>query len=54
MPRLLVVTSNGRTTTPPPTATALYRRQRFVLSGHPGELLPDGVTREQVMEKALA
>jgi ribosomal protein S18 acetylase RimI-like enzyme len=34
-------------------AIALYRRHGFVLSGHPGVLLPDGVTRERVMEKAL-
>jgi ribosomal protein S18 acetylase RimI-like enzyme len=34
-------------------AIALYRRNGFVVSGQLGSLMPDGVTREQVMQKAL-
>ena len=34
-------------------AIALYRRNGFVVTGQPGSLLADGVTREQVMEKTL-
>ncbi|PWR10163.1 GNAT family N-acetyltransferase [Micromonospora acroterricola] len=34
-------------------AIALYRRNGFVVTGELGSLLSDGVTREQLMEKAL-
>lgn len=34
-------------------AAALYRRNGFVLTGERGDLLPDGVTTEQVMAKPL-
>jgi ribosomal protein S18 acetylase RimI-like enzyme len=34
-------------------ALALYRRHGFVVTEEPGSLLPDGVTREQVMAKAV-
>jgi len=35
------------------SAIALYRRHGFVATGGLGALLPDGVTREQVMAKPL-
>ncbi|WP_240434990.1 GNAT family N-acetyltransferase [Streptomyces sp. YIM 130001] len=35
------------------TAAALYRRHGFVDMGEPGDVLPDGVTRERVMAKGL-
>jgi ribosomal protein S18 acetylase RimI-like enzyme len=34
-------------------AIALYRRHGFVATGEAGSLLADGVTREQIMAKAL-
>jgi ribosomal protein S18 acetylase RimI-like enzyme len=34
-------------------ALALYRRHGFVVTEELGSLLPDGVTREQVMAKAV-
>ncbi|MFE4057675.1 GNAT family N-acetyltransferase [Streptomyces sp. NPDC059096] len=34
-------------------ALALYRRNGFVATGEPGDLLPDGVTRELVMVNGL-
>jgi len=34
-------------------AVALYRRNGFLDTGEPGDPLPDGVTRERVMAKAL-
>ncbi|MEU0695466.1 GNAT family N-acetyltransferase [Streptomyces niveus] len=34
-------------------AVALYRRNGFVLTGERGDLLPDGLTTEQVMTKPL-
>jgi ribosomal protein S18 acetylase RimI-like enzyme len=34
-------------------AIALYRRHGFVETGELGDLLPDGVRREQVMAKSL-
>lgn len=34
-------------------ALALYRRNGFAVTGEPGELLPDGVTRERVLAKPL-
>ncbi|MCP9956100.1 GNAT family N-acetyltransferase [Streptomyces sudanensis] len=34
-------------------ATALYRRHGFVTAEEPGDLLPDGVTRQQVMTRRL-
>ncbi len=34
-------------------AIALYRRHGFVATGECGDVLPDGVTRERVMAKAL-
>ncbi|MFJ7996825.1 GNAT family N-acetyltransferase [Streptomyces sp. NPDC096310] len=34
-------------------ALALYRRNGFVVTGEPGDLLPDGVTRELVMVNQL-
>ncbi|MZE80668.1 GNAT family N-acetyltransferase [Streptomyces xinghaiensis] len=34
-------------------AAALYRRHGFVATGESGDVLSDGVTREQVMVKAL-
>ncbi|MDT0345450.1 GNAT family N-acetyltransferase [Streptomyces litchfieldiae] len=44
--RLAVVPGNA-------PAIALYRRLGFVATEEPGEWLPDGVTRERVMVKAL-
>lgn len=35
------------------SAIALYRRNGFLVTGEQGDLLPDGVTREQVMAKRL-
>ncbi|AKG45454.1 acetyltransferase [Streptomyces xiamenensis] len=35
------------------SAIALYRRNGFVATGELGELLPDGVTREQVLARRL-
>lgn len=35
------------------SATALYQRNGFIATGELGDLLPDGVTREQVMAKRL-
>ncbi|WP_166378209.1 GNAT family N-acetyltransferase [Catellatospora methionotrophica] len=34
-------------------AAALYRRHGFQLTAEPGDLMPDGVFREQIMAKAL-
>ncbi|GAA2390692.1 GNAT family N-acetyltransferase [Streptomyces glaucosporus] len=34
-------------------AIALYRRNGFTATGEPGDVLPDGTTREQIMVKAL-
>jgi ribosomal protein S18 acetylase RimI-like enzyme len=34
-------------------AAALYARNGFVLTGELGDLMPDGVRRERVMEKRL-
>ncbi|MFH0241793.1 GNAT family N-acetyltransferase [Streptomyces sp. HK10] len=44
--RLTVIPGNDH-------AIALYRRNGFADTGEFGDLLPDGVTREHVMEKAL-
>ncbi|WP_026047804.1 MULTISPECIES: GNAT family N-acetyltransferase [Streptomyces] len=35
------------------SAAALYRRHGFVATGEHGDVLPDGVTREQVMVRRL-
>jgi ribosomal protein S18 acetylase RimI-like enzyme len=35
------------------SATALYQRHGFVVTEELGDLLPGGVTREQVMAKRL-
>ncbi|MCP9946011.1 GNAT family N-acetyltransferase [Streptomyces somaliensis] len=44
--KLAVIPGNG-------SATALYQRNGFIATGELGDLLPDGVTREQVMAKRL-
>ncbi len=44
--RLAVAPGNGN-------AAALYRRTGFVETGEPGDLMPDGVRREQVWAKVL-
>jgi ribosomal protein S18 acetylase RimI-like enzyme len=45
--RLRVAEDNGR-------AAALYRRHGFQYTGELGDVMPDGVHRERVMEMALA
>ncbi|MGV9316554.1 N-acetyltransferase family protein [Streptomyces sp. NPDC003691] len=35
------------------SATGLYQRHGFITTGERGDLLPDGVTREQVMARRL-
>ncbi|MFJ4767638.1 GNAT family N-acetyltransferase [Streptomyces uncialis] len=44
--KLAVLPHNG-------AAFALYQRNGFTITPEPGELLPDGVTRERVMRKEL-
>lgn len=36
------------------TAAALYLRHGFTFTGETGELLPDGVRRDQIMAKPLS
>lgn len=44
--RLTVMPANG-------AAIALYERHGYVLTAEPGDLLPDGVTRELVLAKPI-
>jgi ribosomal protein S18 acetylase RimI-like enzyme len=45
--RLAVVEGNQH-------AAALYRRRGFALTGEPGDMMPDGVRRQQIMAKHLS